>query len=90
MRFGPNGYTIERNTRYPDHVDGNEEMLENLLKKKRLHFLSLHLGNLLDLWDVLVVGFCLVHPPVFHRLPTQFFSLSASVVHSVLCVPQGL
>lgn len=35
MRMGPNGYTIERNTRYPDHVDGNEEMFHNLLVEKR-------------------------------------------------------
>lgn len=35
MKKGPNGFTIERNTRYPDHPKGNEIMLENLLKEKR-------------------------------------------------------
>lgn len=35
MKMGPNGFTIERNTRYPDHVKGNEEMFHNLLKEKR-------------------------------------------------------
>lgn len=35
MKMGKNGFTIERNTRYTDHVGGNEEMFDNLLKKKR-------------------------------------------------------
>lgn len=35
MRQGPNGYTIERNTRYPDHEGGNEEMFKNLLEERR-------------------------------------------------------
>eukprot|EP00041_Stephanoeca_diplocostata_P025318 m.659522 g.659522 ORF g.659522 m.659522 type:complete len:396 (+) comp22724_c2_seq3:2070-3257(+) len=30
MKHGSDGFTIERNTRYPDHVDGNEEMFHNL------------------------------------------------------------
>ena len=32
--MGPDGYAIERNTRYTDHEGGNEEMLDNLLNKK--------------------------------------------------------
>lgn len=35
MRMGPNGYTLERNTRYPSGKDGNEEMFHNLLKDPR-------------------------------------------------------
>ena len=34
-RFGPDGYVIERNTRFTDHEGGNVEMLDNLLVKKR-------------------------------------------------------
>ena len=34
-RFGSNGYSIERNTRYSDHKGGNVEMLHNLLVEKR-------------------------------------------------------
>tara|TARA_B110000208_G_scaffold191332_1_gene257858 strand:+ start:702 stop:1355 length:654 start_codon:yes stop_codon:yes gene_type:complete len=41
MRFGPDGWAIERNTRYPDHVDGNEEMLKNLLDGRILNGWSL-------------------------------------------------
>merc|ERR1712032_1552444 len=35
MRKGSNGYTIEINTRFPDHVGGNSEMIHNALKEKR-------------------------------------------------------
>lgn len=35
MKMGPDGFTIERNTRYTDHVKGNEQMIHNLLKEKR-------------------------------------------------------
>merc|ERR1712072_508015 len=31
MKMGPNGFAIERNTRYTDHVGGNAKMLKNLL-----------------------------------------------------------
>jgi hypothetical protein len=34
MRKGPNGYTIEINTRYPDHWGGNKEMIQNLFTNK--------------------------------------------------------
>jgi len=34
MRKGPNGYTIEINTRFPDHVGGNAEMFKNLFTNK--------------------------------------------------------
>ena len=29
-RMGPDGFAIERNTRYTDHSGGNSEMLKNL------------------------------------------------------------
>jgi len=35
MRKGPNGYTIEINTRFTDHVGGNSEMFRNLFTNKR-------------------------------------------------------
>merc|ERR1719213_770385 len=35
MRKGPNGYTIEINTRFPDHVGGNGEMWKNLFRTKK-------------------------------------------------------
>merc|ERR1719428_1318197 len=35
MRKGPNGYTIEINTRFPDHVGGNGDMFRNVFKEKR-------------------------------------------------------
>ena len=41
MRMGADGWAIERNTRYPDHVDGNEEMLKNLLDGRILNGWSL-------------------------------------------------
>lgn len=34
MRKGPNGYTLELNTRFTDHVGGNTEMLKNLFTNK--------------------------------------------------------
>jgi len=34
MRKGPNGYTIEINTRFPDHWGGNSEMIKNVLANK--------------------------------------------------------
>jgi len=34
MRKGPNGYTIEINTRFPDHWGGNKEMIQNVLTNK--------------------------------------------------------
>ena len=37
MRRGPNGYAIERNTRYADHVGGFEETMKNLLGGKTLN-----------------------------------------------------
>ena len=37
MRRGPNGYAIERNTRYADHVGGFEETMSNLLSGKTLN-----------------------------------------------------
>jgi len=37
MRKGPNGFAIERNTRYPDHKEGNEEMFKNLLDGRPLN-----------------------------------------------------
>jgi hypothetical protein len=36
-RPGPNGYAIERNTRYTDHVGGNKEMIEHLLGGRDLN-----------------------------------------------------
>jgi len=36
-RPGSNGYAIERNTRYTDHVGGNKEMLEHLLSRRDLN-----------------------------------------------------
>ena len=39
--MGADGWAIERNTRYPDHVDGNEEMLKNLLDGRILNGWSL-------------------------------------------------
>lgn len=41
MKMGPNGFAIERNTRYPDHKDGNEEMFKNLLGGRPLNGWSL-------------------------------------------------
>jgi hypothetical protein len=35
MKMGNNGFTIEVNTRYTDHVRGNTEMFHHLLKDKR-------------------------------------------------------
>lgn len=37
MKMGKDGFTIERNTRYPDHVKGNEEMFHNLLGGRPLN-----------------------------------------------------
>jgi len=37
MRMGPNGYAIERNTRYPDHKKGDEEMFTNILNGRTLN-----------------------------------------------------
>ena len=37
MKKGPNGFAIERNTRYPDHVDGNEEMFQHLTSGRPLN-----------------------------------------------------
>jgi len=34
MRKGPNGYTIEINTRFTDHVGGNKEMIQNVFTNK--------------------------------------------------------
>merc|ERR1712072_1042742 len=34
MRKGPNGYTIEINTRFVDHVGGNKEMIKNVFTNK--------------------------------------------------------
>merc|ERR1719158_2604674 len=34
MRKGPNGYTIEINARFPDHLGGNIEMFNNVFKYK--------------------------------------------------------
>ena len=36
-RPGANGYAIERNTRYTDHVGGNKEMIEHLLGGRQLN-----------------------------------------------------
>ena len=33
--FTGDGYVIERNTRFPDHEGGNEQMLKNLLEERR-------------------------------------------------------
>jgi hypothetical protein len=35
MRKGPNGFTIEINTRFTDHWGGNGDMLRNVFKEKR-------------------------------------------------------
>ena len=35
VRMGPDGYALERNTRFSSHEGGNAEMLDNLLFKKR-------------------------------------------------------
>jgi len=35
MRKGPNGYTIEINTRFTDHWGGNSEMIKNIFSNKR-------------------------------------------------------
>lgn len=40
-RMGPDGYAIERNTRYTDHEGGNKEMLENLFSGRPLNGWSL-------------------------------------------------
>lgn len=37
MRKGPDGFAIERNTRYPDHDHGNTEMLQNILNGRPLN-----------------------------------------------------
>jgi hypothetical protein len=37
MRMGPNGYSLERNTRYPDHKDGNDAMFKNLADGRPLN-----------------------------------------------------
>merc|ERR1712070_347918 len=34
MRKGPNGYTMEINTRFPDHWGGNAEMIKNVFTNK--------------------------------------------------------
>jgi hypothetical protein len=34
MRKGPNGFTIEINTRFPDHFGGNSEMIKNVFTNK--------------------------------------------------------
>ena len=36
-RFGKNGYTIERNTRYTTHFGGNTDMLKNLVHGRQLN-----------------------------------------------------
>eukprot|EP00931_Biecheleriopsis_adriatica_P091850 TRINITY_DN6571_c0_g2_i1.p1 TRINITY_DN6571_c0_g2~~TRINITY_DN6571_c0_g2_i1.p1 ORF type:complete len:400 (+),score=65.44 TRINITY_DN6571_c0_g2_i1:101-1300(+) len=36
MRRGKDGYTMEANTRYPDHRGGNKELLKNLFSEKRI------------------------------------------------------
>lgn len=35
LKKGPNGFSTETNTRYTDHVHGNAELLNNLLKERR-------------------------------------------------------
>lgn len=35
MRRGPNGYTIEINTRFLDHFGGNDELMKNIFTEKR-------------------------------------------------------
>jgi len=35
--MGPDGWALERNTRYPDHKDGNEEMFKNILSGRALN-----------------------------------------------------
>lgn len=37
MRMGPNGFAIERNTRYTDHFGGNLKMLRNLMGGRELN-----------------------------------------------------
>ena len=37
MKMGPNGFALERNTRYPDHKKGNDEMIKNLLGGRDLN-----------------------------------------------------
>ena len=37
FKSGPNGYAVERNTRYTDHWGGNKEMLDNLLGGRLLN-----------------------------------------------------
>jgi hypothetical protein len=37
MRRGPNGYAIERNTRYADHVGGFDETMKNVLSGRALN-----------------------------------------------------
>ena len=37
LKKGPNGFSIERNTRYPDHDKGNEEMFKNLFSGRPLN-----------------------------------------------------
>lgn len=41
MKHGPDGFAIERNTRYPDHKGGNEAMLHNLESGRPLNGWSL-------------------------------------------------
>ena len=41
FRSGKNGYTLERNTRYPDHWGGNKEMINNLIQGRPLNGFSL-------------------------------------------------
>jgi len=35
MKMGPNGFSIEVNTRFPEKIGGNKEMMHNLLDEKR-------------------------------------------------------
>lgn len=35
MKMGPNGFSLELNTRFPDHADGDKQMLHNLFGEKR-------------------------------------------------------
>ena len=37
VKMGPDGFAIERNTRYPDHDGGNEEMFKHLLAGRPLN-----------------------------------------------------
>jgi len=41
IKLGPNGYAIERNTRYTDHKGGNKEMLSHLFSGRPLNGWSL-------------------------------------------------